>query len=763
MSVHSTAQAIDFLRAMARCGYWLLSAIDPMKTGVIETKTFTEETSGAATAWINLWQGKRNIYFSANQPRTAMTVKAEKKDIGTMLGLHVDVDPVAPPEGLDEEGYATYYEEAQQAIYSRIMAYPVTPSVVVFSGGGYQAYWLLKAPIEVDGPEAVAQLEAYNRKLEKDLGGDHCFNVDRIMRLPGTINLPSKKKQAKGRRTVLAAVACADFQLVYELADFRPWAGADEKKATLKGATTKPFPKREPPAWCLRVIAQGPDTEGPKSYGGDRSRAVWAVCCELVRSGYSDEEIVAELLAAENGISEHVLEHSKPHVYAPQQAAKARETVAREFTLSPNTKKPIVDISNLQLAMAKLGIVFSHDDFRKKDLIEGPDDRPRRPMDDKGYNLLFRAINEKWGMNPSRDYLSMFIDTEAQSNKFHPVQDYLAGLKWDNERRIDSWLVDIGGAADTPYTRAVGAIVLTAAVRRVRHPGCKYDEIVILISPQGLDKSTALAVLAIHDDWFTDSLSLDADGKAVIESLGGKWIVEAAELKGMKGKDVEHLKALLSRQVDRGRMAYGHYVTEAPRQCVFFGTTNSDAFLQDTTGNRRFWPIRISKMDIARLRACRDQLWAEAAYREANGESIRLSPALYEAAALEQARRTVEDPWEGLIEKALGEFDKGLILAADVWTILNIPPGQQQQSHGARVGDAMRNLGWRRMERRMFGKRAWFYGKGSEVDLEMRLCFERSLADGCITVREEPFHLSKSDRARTDATAGWPTDGESSR
>src|SRR5262249_50019060 len=161
--------------------------------------------------------------------------------------------------------------------------------------------------------------------------------------------------------------------------------------------------------------------------------------------------------------------------------------------------------------------------------------------------------------------------------------------------------------------RAVGALSLIAAVRRVRQPGCKFDEILVLEhEEQGTDKSTALRTLAVNDDWFSDDLPLNADSQKVIESLRGRWIIEAAELSGIRRADVEHMKALLSRQIDRARMSYGRLVSEVRRQCVFFGTTNSSEYLRDETGNRRIWPVGIKRVDIDALKRDRDQLWAEA-------------------------------------------------------------------------------------------------------------------------------------------------------
>jgi predicted P-loop ATPase len=201
------------------------------------------------------------------------------------------------------------------------------------------------------------------------------------------------------------------------------------------------------------------------------------------------------------------------------------------------------------------------------------------------------------------------------------VLDYLDGLKWDGKTRIDRWLTTYGGADDTPYVSAVGRIMLVAAARRVRRPGCKFDEMPTFESPQGKDKSTALKVLAVEEDWFSDDLPLTADSQKVIEQTTGRWIVEVAELSGMRKANVEHLKSFLSRQVDRSRMAYGRLTTEKKREFIVVGTTNETAYLKDLTGNRRYWPVKTPIFDLAALRRDRDQLWAEAAAHEAAGET----------------------------------------------------------------------------------------------------------------------------------------------
>jgi predicted P-loop ATPase len=236
-------------------------------------------------------------------------------------------------------------------------------------------------------------------------------------------------------------------------------------------------------------------------------------------------------------------------------------------------------------------------------------------------------------------------------------------------------------------------------VRRVRQPGCKFDEMPVLEQPlQGTDKSSALAILAVHDDWFTDDLPLNTDSKRVIEALRGRWIVEAAELSGMKKADVEHLKATLSRRVDRARMAYGRLTIDAPRQCIIVGTTNKGQYLRDTTGNRRYWPVLVQRFDLVELRHDRDQLWAEAAAREAKGESIRLRRELWSMAAEHQQQRLADDPFVAILDHYLGDLE-GKIRAVDVWTILDLRGAQLNQEAFMRASEAMKRIGWKRPNR----------------------------------------------------------------
>jgi predicted P-loop ATPase len=390
---------------------------------------------------------------------------------------------------------------------------------------------------------------------------------------------------------------------------------------------------------------------------------------------------------------------------------------------------PIANQRNIRRALELLGVGLRYDEFNDQIIVDGLAERAV-VADDANIAELWLLIEERYRFLSTKDFFHTVVEEAARRNAFHPVRDYLDGLKWDGVPRLDRWLVNYGGAAETEYVRAVGAITLVAAVRRVRKPGCKFDEMLILEMPtQGKDKSTAIQVLAVRDEWFSDDLPLNADGKRVIEQTRGKWIVEASELSGMRRSDVEHMRAMLSRRSDRARLSYDRLTTDRPRQFIIIGTTNATYYLRDTTGNRRYWPVAVTGFDPAALARDRDQLWAEAAAREATGASIRLDPKLYAAAGEEQEEREIGDPWLDRLRAATEGFN-GKILGEDVWTLVRMPPDRRAQEHKARLGQAMRTLKFEHKPLRFDGELRKGYARGDTKERENRIyCYDNGF--GC--------------------------------
>ncbi len=240
------------------------------------------------------------------------------------------------------------------------------------------------------------------------------------------------------------------------------------------------------------------------------------------------------------------------------------------------------------------------------------------------------------------------VQTVARERPFHPVRDYFNGLAWDRVPRLDTWLSRYLGAFDSPFLRAVGPRWLVSAVARIFQPGCQADHTLLLEGPQGIRKSSALQALA-GEDWFTDHIS-DLGSKDSRIELHGKLIVEFSELAAARRGETERNKAFLTARVDNFRMPYARRSEAVPRSCIFAATTNDSTPFVDSTGNRRFWPVRCGSVDVIALKADRDQLWAESVVRYRAGEPWHLeTDQLNQFATAEQDERYEEGVWDAVI------------------------------------------------------------------------------------------------------------------
>lgn len=275
----------------------------------------------------------------------------------------------------------------------------------------------------------------------------------------------------------------------------------------------------------------------------------------------------------------------------------------------------------------------------------------RRLWSDTDSNGLYWYLERSWGIT-SRGNIDSALDIHAATHAFNEVQDYINSLQWDGQPRLDTLFIDYLGASDTEYNRAVCRKSFTAAVARAMIPGCKYDTMLILAGPQGLGKSTLLDKMSLG--WFNDSIRT-FEGKEASELLQGVWLVEIPELDAFRKSDVARIKQFLTLRADRYRAAYGRHVKELPRCCVFFGTCNEMEFLQDPTGNRRFWPVDVAEIKPKKsvfddlTREVIDQIWAEAKVRWQTGEVLYLTGKLEAEAKVKQEEHREVSSREGLI------------------------------------------------------------------------------------------------------------------
>jgi len=264
---------------------------------------------------------------------------------------------------------------------------------------------------------------------------------------------------------------------------------------------------------------------------------------------------------------------------------------------------------------------FGYDLFNNRTAVVEPLPWKEEPgMFDNADDAALRGyIENTYGIR-HKERLADALLTVSRKNAFHPVREYLNSLDWDGVPRMETVFIDYLGVEDNAHVRKLTKKALVAAVKRIFEPGAKFDEMITLVGPQGIGKSRL--IYRLSKGWFTDSLD-SLSGKEAYESIQGVWLVELAELSAIRrAADVEMVKKFLSKQYDRYRPPYGRVVEEYPRQCIFFGSTNTFEFLVDKTGNRRFWPFRCVNPPARKWRDLTDdevdQIWAEAVtyYRE---------------------------------------------------------------------------------------------------------------------------------------------------
>jgi hypothetical protein len=335
-----TEAAIRFLQMFEPEGPWVLTAIPPHRKG-IQTRTFHPHSLDILREWLERHNGFANLYFHVNRPLTDLNKKAEREDIKEVRWLHVDVDPRVGESVADEQ------RRILSLMTEKRPADIPAPTVIIFSGGGFQAFWRLESPINIDGQlEAAERAALYNVALEQIFQGDNCHNIDRIMRLPGTVNIPDERKRVKGRRPALASVVQFDEANRYQLTSFKPATparsdqsaalgrpGQSSNSVQIGGNLRRIVEIAELDEWGVPdrvkvIIGQGKHPDEPKLNDNSRSAWLFDAVCSLVRQNVPDDVIFSLLTDPEWAISESVRDKGpSADKYAIRQIERAKEEI----------------------------------------------------------------------------------------------------------------------------------------------------------------------------------------------------------------------------------------------------------------------------------------------------------------------------------------------------------------------------------------------------------------------------------------------------
>ena len=338
-------------------------------------------------------------------------------------------------------------------------------------------------------------------------------------------------------------------------------------------------------------------------------------------------------------------------------------------------------------------------------------------LTDEGEEFLFYYFERYYDLGNEKN-MKKALRAEANSNKYHPICDYLNELQWDGTERIRYVLKRYMGADESELVYECLKHFMIGAILRVFHPGYKMDEMLCLVGTQGAGKSTFFRFLAIKDDWFSDDLKHLNDEK-VYGKLRGHWIMEMSEMiAAVSAKSNEEIKSFLVRQKDTFRIPYQQYEEDRLRQCVFAGTTNTKQFLPfDRSGARRFLPIMIHVEkaekhildDEAETRAYFDQLWAEAMYlyriAENRAALMKFSKEMESHISLYREQFMQEDTLAGTIQGWLDDYREDYVCIKMIWKeALEHQYGEPKRYESNEIAEIMdtKIVGWKRISSHRF-------------------------------------------------------------
>ena len=466
----------------------------------------------------------------------------------------------------------------------------------------------------------------------------------------------------------------------------------------------------------LRVLPGG---GGEKINEGGRNEVLFKRACSMRAAGFEEAAIFAAI-SAEN----------ETRCVPPLDPAEVKSLVASSMRYAPNAPKPAVpapaptgldafsrvvepaqeDTSwHEQLATTPKGAVRNtfanvctilrrsqeYASLRLNEMTRAPELGGERVTDAK-FSAIREQIERRWSFSPAAESVVSGVGLVATERAYHPVKQYLRALTWDGVERIDSVAERILGAEGTQINRTMIRAWFVSAVARAMTAGCKVDTSLVLVGAQGVGKSSFFRILG--GEWFSDS-AVDIESKDAMLQINAAWIYELGELEHVTSRaHAGRVKAFVSSQVDTYRQPYGRVVESVPRHNVIVGSTNEAQFLTDTTGDRRFWVVRVTRVDTEALRRDRDQLWAEALAALDAREGWWLVAEAEAARAEATEAHRVADAWEDSVATWLASLDaregREITTQRVLTGALRVDLDRITSRESARVSAILRRLGY---------------------------------------------------------------------
>lgn len=316
-------------------------------------------------------------------------------------------------------------------------------------------------------------------------------------------------------------------------------------------------------------------------------------------------------VAHRHGFTEHIVQEFSVEVVEEPGAQEPRPLPPlqrdKKGAIEPTASNAVAVLRRPDVCKARI----AYDEFKDTTLIAWEGEDQWRPMRDTDYTRLRSELERIGFKRPGRELVRDAALLVAEENSFDSAIEWGNNLRWDGVPRVEGFLERYAQAESSDYTRAVSRYLWTALAARLLQPGAKCDMVPVLVGGQGTGKSSGVMALAPEPDAYVE-VNLEHRDDNLARSLRGKLVGELGELRGLMTREAEAIKAWITRTHEEWIPKYMEFATKFPRRLVFIGTTNSDEFLADDTGERRWLPVRVGSVDVEAIERDRDQLWAEA-------------------------------------------------------------------------------------------------------------------------------------------------------
>lgn len=482
---------------------------------------------------------------------------------------------------------------------------------------------------------------------------------------------------------------------------------------------------------------------------GKRNDTLFRYGCSLQSRGVADDDIWERLEEANKRCNEPLRDSELNTIFESViQLDKGTPTYHPGIITDPKWREPDMEktkeganartVHNFQEAIQYDPALYRK--IRKNEIAYAPyvfgslpwdkDSKEIREWNNEDDANLIEYIESRYGIY-SVEKITKALTIVAGRNAYNPVIEMLEQrhLQWDGKKHIENLLPDYLGVEKCEYTTEVLKLFMLGAIARAYHPGCKFDYVPIIYGLQGCGKSTFCRVLAVDDEWFDDNFNT-IEGDKASEKLRGLWMAELAELLATKkAKELESIKSFLTSRADNYRPPYERRTEQRKRVCVFVGTTNSEHFLTDRTGNRRFLPLVAdrskAKTPITLPENYKQAVidvnnaWGEAMelFIQMNREPVLVLPEKLNDVVLEKQSRFLEDnPTTGRIQEYLDTCTSERVCVMELWeeALGNSGEPSRFETNGLHQMMQSEITGWIRCDKR---QRCGKYGK--------QTCYER--------------------------------------